>query len=112
MYPENENPVFAPWTPDGGGGPPCLWNFEEHLYEHCWQSPNIQFFRETLNAPNVSSVLNRCAERLADQPENTVAMQIQADLPLLVETLEARCLKLPQLLEANNILDEPHQWPI
>jgi hypothetical protein len=25
MYSENENPVFAPWTPDGGGGPPCLW---------------------------------------------------------------------------------------
>jgi hypothetical protein len=23
IYPENENPVFAPWTPNGGGGPPC-----------------------------------------------------------------------------------------
>src|SRR4029077_17656799 len=27
MYREKENLVFAPWTPDRGGGPPCLWEF-------------------------------------------------------------------------------------
>src|ERR1700758_1411041 len=36
LYPTNENPVFARWTPDGGGGPPCLWEFAGHLYDHRW----------------------------------------------------------------------------
>ncbi len=48
MYPENENPVFAPWTPDRGGGPPCLWEFEGHLYEHRWQEPNVNFLKRIL----------------------------------------------------------------
>jgi hypothetical protein len=99
MYPENENPVFAPWTSNGGGGPARLWDFEGHLYEHCWQSPNIQFLKETLNAPSVSQVLNRSVERLTDQPEIEVAQQVESDLPILVETLAARCLELPRLLE-------------
>jgi hypothetical protein len=36
MYPETENPIFAPWTREEGGGPPCLWEFAGHLYTHCW----------------------------------------------------------------------------
>jgi len=110
MYPENENPVFAPWTPNGGGGPPCLWDFEGHLYQHCWLSPNIQFLKETLNVPTVSHVLNRCVERLTDQPEIEVALQVQSDLPILVETLNARCLELPRLLEASNLPNSQHHW--
>jgi hypothetical protein len=109
-YPENENPVFASWTPNEGGGPPCLWDFAGHLYEHCWQSPNILFLKETLNAPNVGHVLNRCVERLTDQPENVVALQIQADLPPLIEALESRCVELSQLLETVHIPSRPHQW--
>ncbi len=110
MYPENENPVFAPWTPDSGGGPPCLWDFEGHLYEHCWQSPNIQFLKQTLNVPTLSNVLGRCAQRLADQRENVGALQVQADLPLLVDAVESRCTELPQLLETIQIPTGSHHW--
>jgi hypothetical protein len=110
MYPEYENPVFASWTPEAGGGPPCLWDFEGHLYEHRWLSPNIQYLKETLNRPNVSNLLSRCVERLADQPENAVAAEVQADLPLLVETLDARCLELPRFLETIDSPGRPLQW--
>jgi len=110
MYPENENPVFAPWTPEGGGGPPCLWDFEGHLYEHCWQSPNILFLKETLNPPNVNHVLNRCVERLTDQPEIELARQVESDLPILVETLNTRCLELPRLLENPNLSNSQREW--
>ena len=111
MYPENENPVFAPWTPDGGGGPPCLWDFEGHLYEHYWQAPNIKFLQAVLNVDNVSKLLNQCSERIADQPEHVVAAQIQADFPLLTDTLKARCVELPRLLEATDQSSKPLQWP-
>ena len=111
MYPENENPVFAPWTPDGGGGPPCLWNFEGHLYEHCWQSPNILFLKETLNTPNVSHVLNRCVERLTGQPEIALARRVESDLLILVETLNTRCLELARLLaNTNHAQIAQHEW--
>jgi hypothetical protein len=112
MYPENENPVFAPCTPDGGGGPPCLWNFEGHLYEHCWQSPNVQFLKGTLHLKTVSQVLTRCIERLVDQPENVIAAQVQADFPLLVDTTEFRCAQLPRLLELTDASSKQHHWSI
>ena len=99
MYSENENPVFAPWTPDGGGGPPCLWEFEGHLYSHRWLEPNVTFLKGVLNVPGVSEVLTRGVERLVDQPEHDVAALIKADVPLVIETLQARCAELPQLLE-------------
>ncbi len=99
MYSENENPVFAPWTPEGGGGPPCLWEFQGHLYSHRWLEPNVTFLKGVLNVPGVSEVLTRGVERLVDQPEHDVAALIKADVPLVIETLQARCAELPQLLE-------------
>lgn len=101
MYSENENPVFAPWTADGGGGPPCLWGFEGHLYSHRWLEPNVAFLRGVLNVSAVSEALSRAIDRLSNQPGHEVVALIQADKPLLVETLQARCAELPQLLETS-----------
>lgn len=59
MYPSDLNPVFAPWTKTGGGGPPCLWAFEGHIYERQWLEPNIRFLRRKLKARNVEMTLGR-----------------------------------------------------
>ena len=83
IYPENENPVFAPWTPNGGGGPPCLWGFEGHLYTHRWLEPNVTFLKGTLNVPGVTEVLRRAVDRLIGQSEHELAAGIREDLPLL-----------------------------
>src|SRR5262249_211513 len=101
MYSENENPVFAPWTANGGGGPPCLWEFEGHLYSHRWLEPNVSFLRGVLSVSGVSGAFTRAVARLSDQPEHEVAALLQADKPLLVETLQARCAELPRLLETS-----------
>ena len=98
MYLENENPVFAPWTPDRGGGPPCLWGFEGHLYAHRWLEPNVNFLKGTLTVPRVSGVLVEAAKHLVGQPEHEAAAAVLENLPLCIETLEARCAELPQLL--------------
>jgi hypothetical protein len=94
MYPQNENPVFAPWTGNGGGGPPCLCEFEGHLYEHHWLKPNLDFLKEILTVRRVSDVLIRAADVLVGQPEHDVAAGIREDLPLCVETLEVCCTEL------------------
>lgn len=99
MYRANENPVFATWTPDGGGGPPCFWEFGGHLYEHRWLDPNVRFLRQTLNPQEVNAALSRAVERLGGLPEHEIAAEVQNDIPLCAETLAVRCAELPRLLE-------------
>jgi hypothetical protein len=110
IYGPNENVVFAPWTPDGGGGPPCLWEFAGHLYEHCWLEPNVRFLKQTLNPQQVSEVLSQSVDRLAEQPEGRVAAEVQADLPLCSETLAACCTELPRLLETKQSPSKLLEW--
>ena len=98
MYPDDKNPIFAPWTHDGGGGPPCLWDFEGHLYSHRWLEPNVEFLRGALTASKVADVLERTVKRLAAEPEYEIAARILAELGGRAGMLEARCLELPKLL--------------
>jgi hypothetical protein len=112
MYPENENPVFAPWTPDRGGGAPCLWEFEGHLYSHRWLQPNVNFLRETLIAQKVSDVLVRAVERLVGQPEYDAAAAVQGDFPICTEILRARCVELPQFLGTTQKSTREFLWSL
>ena len=99
IYPENKNTVFAPWTPNGGGGPPCLWGFEGHLHTHRWLEPNVTFLKGTLNVPGVTEVLSGAVDRLIGHSEHELGAGIREDLPLLTDTLQVRCAELPRLLE-------------
>jgi hypothetical protein len=109
MYSDKENPVFAPWTRDGGGGPPCLWDFEGHLYSHRWLEPNVDFLRRTLIVPAVTDALNRAVETLKGEPEHHVAARMLTDVSNRGEMLAARCSELPSLLattqEAGTLLE-------
>ena len=109
MYPNEANPVFAPWTRDEGGGPPCLWDFEGHLYSHRWLEPNVDFLRRTLSVPAVTDVLNRAVEALKGEPEHDVAARMLTDVSSRGEMLAARCTELPSLLattqEAGTLLE-------
>jgi hypothetical protein len=105
IYGENENPVFAPWTRDAGGGPPCLWEFSGALYKHAWLDVNVRFLRRALTAPAVRDVLRRAVAVLANQPdgkfedEHAMAARVEAGLLERMGTLEARCAELPVFLE-------------
>ncbi len=110
MYPENENPIFAPWTPNAGGGPPCLWDFEGHLYSHRWLEPNVDFLKQALTVQNASDVLDRAAKRLIGQPEHETAEALRGDFPLCVETIRARCDELPRLLQVIDQPSRPYTW--
>lgn len=112
MYPENENPVFVPWTPDRGGGPPCLWEFEGHLYEHRWQEANVNFLEGILTVQRVGEVLVQAVDRLAGQPEHDTAAAVQQDLPLCTATVEARSAELPQLLETTQYSSTMLEWSV
>jgi len=102
--------VFAQWTPERGGGPPCLWELEGHLYEHRWLEPNIRFLRRILNPQEVGKVLGLAVERLGGQPEHEIATEIRSDIPLCDETLAARCTELPGLLETPRQPAKSIEW--
>ncbi len=110
MYADDENPVFAPWTRVGGGGPPCLWEFEGHLYEHRWLEPNVEFLKRTLTVSAVSDVLKQAMEHLANEPEHDIAPLVYGDLAIRAEMLEARCAELPRLLATTQAPDELLAW--
>jgi hypothetical protein len=112
MYPERENPVFAPWTPDLGGGPPCLWGFEGHLYNHRWLEPNVIFMKEILTVQRVNEVLAQAVGQLAGQPEYDAATAVQQDFPLCTATLEGRCAELPRLLERAKESSKQFSWSV
>ena len=108
IYPDDGNPVFAPFTPNRGGGPPLLWEFEGVLYEHHWMGKNLEFLRRILTPSGVSELLRHAAEVLKNQPGHDVASRILSDLPMCSETLKERCAELPRLLEMSG--ERPLSW--
>lgn len=68
IYPENENPIFAPWTADAGGGPPCLWEFQGHLYTHRWLQPNVDFLKKALTPGAVKDLVAATVHGLPATP--------------------------------------------
>lgn len=112
IYPDKENPVFAPWTSNQGGGPPCLWEFEGNLYSHRWREPNVDFVRGTLTVSTVTDVLNRAVETLKSKPEHGVAARILAEFPTRTELLAARCTELPRLLATRQEPSPVLQWSV
>jgi len=98
MYSENENPIFGPWTPNAGGGPTRLSEFAGHLYKHCWLLPNVEFLRSTLTKPNVEQHLHGAVKMLQNEPEFSVASQVESDWPLCADFLVSKCAELCEML--------------
>ena len=112
MYPNEASPIFAPWTRDEGGGPPCLWEFGGNLYSHRWLEPNIDFLRRTLNEPAVTDVIKRSVEALKGEPDHEIAARMLAEVPRRIETLAARCAELPILLATTQEADILLEWSV
>jgi hypothetical protein len=112
LYSQYENSVFAPWTPSQGGGPPGLWEFDGHLCKHRWLQPNVDFLRSALSVGWATDGLARAAGRLVGRPEHPVAIGVEGDLPLCVETLKLRCFELPQVLESPERTHTQFEWTV
>jgi hypothetical protein len=111
MYPVRENPVFASWTPNGGGGPACLWEFAGAIYNRSWLEVNIAFLKRALHPQGVKEVLTHAVKRLAGEAEYEIAARIQDDFELRRETVAARCAELPMILAISVDADRPLEWP-
>jgi hypothetical protein len=121
VYPKDSNPVFAPYTREKGGGPPCLWEFDGYLYESTWQIQNVGFLQELLRDHNVVfSVVRRAVNRLSQHSGLQTAQQLLADLQSSsangkirgpAETLSDRLLALPDILATGGEPQTTYLWP-
>jgi len=120
IYPKDSNPVFAPWTRERGGGPPCLWEFDGYLYESNWKIQNVEFLRELFRDPEtVFSVVRLAVDRLSQHSGCLTAKQLLADLQSAsvdrklrspAETLSDRLIALPDILATGGEPQTTYMW--
>jgi hypothetical protein len=109
-YGEDDNPVFAPWTREGGGGPPGLWEFAGHLNTHRWREPNVRFLARALDPSRVIEVLRSAVARLATAAEGDQASLVLAGLANRGRVLAHRCEELPRILAENREPGVTREW--
>jgi hypothetical protein len=98
LYEEDKNPVFAPWTQDKGGGPPCLWECGCHIYGAGWREENLQFLRRILSVEYIEQRLRAAQGMIKSAGPSSVATRMLADLPAQAALLALRIEQLPALL--------------
>ncbi len=109
MYFADENPLFDMWTPDCGGGEPCLWCDDSHIHEAGWLPENVEFVRRHLTVAFVLGKVKDAATVLQAQPERKVAQRVLCDLPSHVDHVAARVAELPDILSS---ADKPFEWSV
>lgn len=110
MYEDDENPIFATWNPDKGGGPPCLWGTDGHIYEECWKPENVRFFRDTVTVNYVFDALKRASKALNGVLESSVPGQMIEDFSYLDDVLVHRIRALTEIV-SRPLFDSPMDWP-
>lgn len=104
MYAEAENPVFAPWSPERGGGPPLLWEEDGFAYEACWLPENVDSLRIALTTEHARQALLTASARLEGKYDSGVPQQMVGDFEAARPRLEQRIDELLQRLSS------PEDW--
>jgi hypothetical protein len=118
VYPKNVNPVFAPYTREKGGGPPCLWEFDGYSNDRSWKIQNVEFLQRLFGDPKVViSVIQQAVNRLSQHSGFLTAQQLLADSQWPSANLKLRGpaeTLAERLLALSEILAEPRNtylWP-
>lgn len=98
VCPDDENPVFAPWTCDKGGGVPQLWEYGSIGLDQRWRSENTEFLSVTLSPTFVRDRLEAANRVLTMSGYRNVVEQLILAANTNPDLLETRCTKLPALL--------------
>ncbi len=98
LYENDQNPIFAPWTPDSGGGPPCLWDPAGHIYKQGWRQENVAFMKAILTIDYLWDKLQHAAQRLQGVVASEVPLQMIGDFEAQKALLEIRLEVFPSLL--------------
>ena len=98
LYDADNNPVFTPWTPDEGGGPPAIWDCGCHMFDVGWREENLSFLKATLTSDYVEEKLVVALGRIEVGATKQIASRIIHELPSRRTLLALRIEELPKLL--------------
>lgn len=98
MYGDSENPVFAPWTSDKGGGPPQLWGNANLVSCFGWRNKNASFLAKTITLDYVASSMRKATEIIGVVPGTPVPARMIADWPDCQSLAASRIAELPLLV--------------
>ena len=108
MYPDDKNPIFSPWTPDAGGGPPALWETDGHILDQSWLPHNVDFLRSTLTPAHVLESITNAAAVLRGKVHSSVPERMVSDFDEASTLVELRMEELLRYLSLP--LGEVKQW--
>jgi hypothetical protein len=104
----SDNPLFPEWSPEQGGGSPCIWETEGHIHGSAWLPENVRFLRRALTVEQVESRVKRAVGILRGNEPDTLLGQIANDLRRRRNVLERRTALLPEVLSGD--LDRYLSW--
>jgi hypothetical protein len=104
MYLKHDNPIFAAWTPDRGGGGPWLAGSDSHVFADGWRVENLEFMTRTLRYSYIRAKVEHAANVLKGEPEAALAARVAADSASHEEIVN---LRIGNLL---NQLKNPNEW--
>ncbi len=111
VYEENNNPIFTPWTPEHGGGPPDLWQTDGLVQVKGWREENISFLKNTFTPEYIEAHLQKATDKLKIAPLHKVAQKVLSDFYLQQDLLKSRLELLPDILgKPQPNPDEPTLW--
>lgn len=90
MYPDDRNPIFSPWTPDAGGGPPEPWETGGHIFEQSWLNENTAFLRGTFTASYIRESLSTAATTLRKEMDCPIPDMMVAEFDCRIKFVERR----------------------
>ncbi|MCB0628565.1 MAG: hypothetical protein R2824_02260 [Saprospiraceae bacterium] len=98
MYENTDNPVFAMWTDQDGGGPPSLVETDGLIYNEATHPDNVAFLESILNIDYIHDRL-LAARNVISTPDNLQVLdQMLEDFELQSIILEERLEDFPKLL--------------
>jgi|CXWL01.1.fsa_nt_gi hypothetical protein len=95
---DNDNPIFAPWTSDQGGGVPNLWEYGSMGFEEHWRAENLLFLRATLTPDYLRGRLETARNRLLEMEQHAIIEHLLLAIEVNSELVALRCAGLPELL--------------
>jgi hypothetical protein len=90
VYLKGENPIYAAWTPEQGGGGPYLTEIDGSIFGRGWREDNLEFLKKTLSVDYITAKLDQAARELAGFPEAALVSQVANDARGRADVIELR----------------------
>lgn len=110
MYGENDNPIYAPWTPEKGGGPPVLWDCDANVFDEGWTPDNVECLRSRLTPEEISKSIGSATIFLRDKVESTVPDLMAARFTNVAPMVKHRIIALLRIL-SRSLGATTNKWP-